>query len=183
MIGRRGADRGLPGLYGGCGSLRVRASAERGGCCPRRWGSGFWDPRRDRRPLTRNPITPLDPHRRAGPSGVPVDPWKAPIWAWKARGLYVGDGRATTDPPGHRPGGRASSIAAAGMKAVRQGRTILICDLAGEDLNAITPEVIVRAAKAGDTVAREILEEAGSHIEMTGTSLSGKRWPLGGLSC
>lgn len=50
------------------------------------------------------------------------------------------------------------------MKAVRQGRTTLIRDLAGGDLNAITPEVIVQAAEAGDAVAREILEEAGFHL-------------------
>lgn len=50
------------------------------------------------------------------------------------------------------------------MKAVRQGRTTCIRDLVGGDLNAITPEVIVRAAESGDTVAQEILEEAGFHL-------------------
>lgn len=56
------------------------------------------------------------------------------------------------------------AIAAAGMKAVRQGRTTQIRNLVGGDLNAITPEVIVRAAEAGDPVAREILEEAGFYL-------------------
>lgn len=56
------------------------------------------------------------------------------------------------------------AIAAAGMKAVRQGRTTRIRDLVDGDLNAITPEIIVQAAEAGDTVAREILEEAGFYL-------------------
>ncbi len=56
------------------------------------------------------------------------------------------------------------AIAAAGMKAVRQGRTTRIRDLVGGDLNAITPEVIVQAAEAGDAVACEILEEAGFYL-------------------
>jgi len=56
------------------------------------------------------------------------------------------------------------AIAAAGMKAVRQGRTTRIRDMIGGDLNAITPEVIVRAAEAGDPVAREILEESGFYL-------------------
>jgi len=56
------------------------------------------------------------------------------------------------------------AIAAAGMKAVRQGRTTRIRDMIGGDLNAITPEVIVRAAEAGDPIAREILEESGFYL-------------------
>lgn len=56
------------------------------------------------------------------------------------------------------------AIAAAGMKAVRQGRTTRIRDMIGGDLNAITPEVIVRAAEAGDPVAREIPEESGFYL-------------------
>ena len=56
------------------------------------------------------------------------------------------------------------AIAAAGMKVVRQGRTTRIRDMIGGDLNAITPEVIVRAAEAGDPVAREILEESGFYL-------------------
>jgi len=56
------------------------------------------------------------------------------------------------------------AIAAAGMKAVRQGRTTQIRDLVDGDLNAVTPEVVVRAAELGDPVAIEILEEIGFYL-------------------
>jgi glucokinase len=56
------------------------------------------------------------------------------------------------------------AISAMGMKAVVQGRTTRIADLAGNDLNRITPELICDAAKAGDEVAREIYEFAGMII-------------------
>jgi glucokinase len=56
------------------------------------------------------------------------------------------------------------AIAAMGMKAVVQGRNTMIADLAGRDLNRITPELICEAALAGDRVAREIYEFAGTII-------------------
>lgn len=56
------------------------------------------------------------------------------------------------------------AIAAMGMRAVRQGRTTRIRDLSHGDLNRITPEVIVRAARQRDAVARAILDEAGLYL-------------------
>jgi glucokinase len=56
------------------------------------------------------------------------------------------------------------AISAMGMKAVVQGRNTAIADLAGRDLNRITPELICEAAMSGDAVAREIYEFAGMII-------------------
>jgi glucokinase len=56
------------------------------------------------------------------------------------------------------------AIAAMGMKAVVQGRNTLIAELADQDLNRITPELICDAAISGDEVAREIYEFAGMII-------------------
>jgi glucokinase len=56
------------------------------------------------------------------------------------------------------------AIAAMGMKAVVQGQTTLIAEMAGGDLNCITPELICEAANSGDAVAREIYEFAGMMI-------------------
>lgn len=56
------------------------------------------------------------------------------------------------------------AIAAMGMKAVVQGRNTIIAELAGRDLNRITPELIYEAAKSGDAVALEIYEFAGKII-------------------
>ncbi len=56
------------------------------------------------------------------------------------------------------------AISAMGMKAVVQGRNTLIAELAGQDLNRITPELICEAAKSGDPVALEIYEFAGMII-------------------
>ena len=56
------------------------------------------------------------------------------------------------------------AIAALGVKAVLQGLTTRIGTLVEHDLNRITPETIMRAAEAGDLVAREILERAGGYI-------------------
>jgi len=53
------------------------------------------------------------------------------------------------------------AMATMGVKAVRQGRTTRIRDLVQGDLNRITPEIIVRAAEEGDSVAQEILAEVG----------------------
>lgn len=56
------------------------------------------------------------------------------------------------------------AIASMGMKAVRQGLTTKIRDLAGGDLNRITPELIYAAAEAGDEVAAYIYQRAGTYI-------------------
>lgn len=56
------------------------------------------------------------------------------------------------------------AIAAMGMKAVTQGLTTSISELAGNDLNRITPKVIAEAANSGDAIARDIYETAGFYI-------------------
>lgn len=56
------------------------------------------------------------------------------------------------------------AIVAMGVKAVVQGRNTVIAELAGHDLNRITPELICDAAESGDTVALEIYEFAGMII-------------------
>jgi glucokinase len=56
------------------------------------------------------------------------------------------------------------AIAAMGMKAVAQGMTTRIADLCEYDLNRITPELIEQAARAGDTIAKDIYEKAGYYI-------------------
>ena len=56
------------------------------------------------------------------------------------------------------------AIAAMGIKAVIQGRTTMIGELAGYDLNKITAKLIARAANMGDSVAKEIYEEVGFYI-------------------
>jgi glucokinase len=53
------------------------------------------------------------------------------------------------------------AIAAMGMKAVAQGLTTQIGDLCKYDLNRITPELIEKAALAGDETAMDIYEQAG----------------------
>lgn len=56
------------------------------------------------------------------------------------------------------------AIAAAGMKAVAQGLTTRIGELVNYDLNQITPEIIYRAAKLGDEIARDIYDFAGEAL-------------------
>jgi glucokinase len=56
------------------------------------------------------------------------------------------------------------AIAAAGLKAVTQGMTTAIGGLVAYDLNKITPEVIARAALAGDVIARDIYQQAGTAL-------------------
>lgn len=63
----------------------------------------------------------------------------------------------------------APAIASMGVKAVQQGLTTLIADLADFDLNKITPELIAKAANQGDEIANEIWEMAGYYI---GTAVS-----------
>ncbi|MCS6840861.1 MAG: ROK family protein [Roseiflexus sp.] len=93
--------------------------------------------------------------------------------------LYLGvDGTAgevghmTIDPYGPRCGcgnrgcletfASGPSITAMALRVVAQGMTTQIGALVDYDLNKITPGVIARAAEQGDTIAREILQRAGS---------------------
>lgn len=54
------------------------------------------------------------------------------------------------------------AISAMGIKAVVQGLTTQIGALAGYDLNKINPELIYRAAQAGDAIAQEIYDQVGT---------------------
>jgi glucokinase len=56
------------------------------------------------------------------------------------------------------------AIAAMGARAVIQRLTTRIGELAGNDLDRITPETVMQAAEAGDMVARDILEQAGAYL-------------------
>ena len=56
------------------------------------------------------------------------------------------------------------SIATLGIRAALTGVPTQIGELAGHDLNRITPETIMLAAEAGDPVAREILGRAGAAL-------------------
>ncbi len=56
------------------------------------------------------------------------------------------------------------SIATLGIRAALTGVPTRIGELAGHDLNKITPEIIHQAADAGDQVAREILGRAGAAL-------------------
>ena len=56
------------------------------------------------------------------------------------------------------------AIAAMGIKAVSQGLTTSIGQLAGFDLNKITPELINRAATQGDAIALDIYRQAGFYL-------------------
>jgi len=63
------------------------------------------------------------------------------------------------------------AIAAMGMKAVSQGLTTKIAELCKYDLNRITPELIAKAAEAGDEIAREIYEKAGFYIGIAAANM------------
>lgn len=56
------------------------------------------------------------------------------------------------------------AIASMAIRAVKQGMTTSIRDLAGNDLNRITPKTVSDAANAGDAVAISIIETAGAYI-------------------
>ena len=56
------------------------------------------------------------------------------------------------------------AIAAMGMKAVVQGLTTRIAELCEGDLNRITPELVCQAAIEGDSIAKDIYEQAGRYI-------------------
>lgn len=56
------------------------------------------------------------------------------------------------------------AIASMGVRAVKQGMTTSIRDLAGGDLDNISPKTIADAASDGDAVANWIIRTAGSYI-------------------
>jgi glucokinase len=57
-----------------------------------------------------------------------------------------------------------SAITAMGLKAVTQGLTTHIGEMVDYDLNRINPEVIARAAQAGDEIANDIYQRAGFYL-------------------
>src|SRR5215207_8659222 len=63
------------------------------------------------------------------------------------------------------------AIAAMGMKAVAQGLTTRIGEMCDYDLNRITPELIARAAEAGDQIAMEIYERAGFYLGIAAANI------------
>jgi len=62
------------------------------------------------------------------------------------------------------------AIAAEAIRRILQGNTTSLGELAGGDLDLITPELVARAAEAGDAVATEVLERAGYFL---GLALAG----------
>jgi glucokinase len=75
-------------------------------------------------------------------------------------GLPDGSG----NPGGWESLGSGPAIAAMAMKFVAQGATTRMGELAGFDLNKITPELIMQAAEAGDAVAQDVLWRGGEYI-------------------
>jgi len=64
------------------------------------------------------------------------------------------------------------AIAAMGIKAVKQGRTTLIGEIADYDLNKITPQLIAKAANNGDLIARDIYAHAGELIGIVAVNIA-----------
>jgi len=56
------------------------------------------------------------------------------------------------------------AIATMAVRAVNQGWTTKIAELCEHDLNKITPELVAKAALAGDEVAQEIWDTAGQYL-------------------
>lgn len=63
------------------------------------------------------------------------------------------------------------AITAMGLKAVTQGLTTCIADLCENDLNRITPELIARAARQGDEIAKDIYERAGFYLGIAAANI------------
>ncbi|HYO88474.1 MAG TPA: ROK family protein [Candidatus Limnocylindrales bacterium] len=75
-------------------------------------------------------------------------------------GLPDGSG----NPGGWESLGSGPAIAAMATKFVAQGATTRMGEMAGFDLNKITPELIMQAAEAGDAVAQDVLWRGGEYI-------------------
>jgi len=63
------------------------------------------------------------------------------------------------------------AIAAMGMKAVAQGLTTRIGEMCSYNLNDITPQLIAKAAMAGDEIAKDIYEKAGFYIGIAAANI------------
>jgi glucokinase len=63
------------------------------------------------------------------------------------------------------------AIAMMGVRAVAQGLTTKIGELCEYDLNRITPELIARAAEAGDEIAIDIYNKAGFYLGVAASSI------------
>ena len=63
------------------------------------------------------------------------------------------------------------AIAAMGMKAVAQGLTTCLGEMCEYDLNRVTPELIARAARAGDEIAKDIYERAGYYLGIAAANI------------
>ncbi len=80
------------------------------------------------------------------------------------------------------------AITAMGVKAVIQGLTTRIGKAVDYDLNKITPEVICQAANQGDSIARDIYNQAGMYIGIAVANVLVSIGPrkvviAGGLAC
>jgi glucokinase len=64
-----------------------------------------------------------------------------------------------------------ASIISNAIRMVKQGATTTIRDLAGNDVNAITAEMVARAAHGGDAVAREIWDKEAFYLGVGITNL------------
>lgn len=63
------------------------------------------------------------------------------------------------------------AITAMGLKAVTQGLTTCLGEMCKYDLNRITPELIARAARAGDAIAIDIYERAGLYLGIAAANI------------
>jgi glucokinase len=59
------------------------------------------------------------------------------------------------------------AIVAEAVRRVVQGFTTSLVGLSGGDLNAITPELVARAAEEGDSVATDVIDRAGAWLGIT----------------
>jgi len=57
-----------------------------------------------------------------------------------------------------------SNITSQAIRLIKQGATTMIRDLVDNDLNKINPEIIAKAARAGDAVAKEIWEKEAEYL-------------------
>ena len=63
------------------------------------------------------------------------------------------------------------ALIARAVKAIRNGAPSAVGAAVGNQVSAITPELIVRAAASGDAVARRALDETGSYLALGITNL------------
>ena len=64
-----------------------------------------------------------------------------------------------------------AAITAMALKAVTQGLTTQIAEMCNYDLNMITPELIAKAAQAGDEIAIGIYEKAGYYLGIAAANI------------